>query len=51
MAAAVFLAYSFGHVLDAARKSGGLVGIDVNDETGIAKRSVGMSILSRSFSP
>jgi predicted lipase len=51
MAAAAFLAYSFGYVLDVARKSGGLVGIDVDNETGIAKRSVSTSFLSRSFSP
>jgi hypothetical protein len=51
MAAAAFLAYSFGHVLDVARKSGGLVGIDVNNETGIAKRSASTLTHSRSFSP
>jgi predicted lipase len=51
MAAAAFLAYSFGYVLHAARESGGLVGFDVDNETGIAKRSVSTSTLSRSFSP
>jgi hypothetical protein len=51
MAAASFLAYSFGYILDVARKSGRLVGIEVDNGTGRAKRSVGTSTLSRSFSP
>jgi hypothetical protein len=52
MAAAAHLAYSFGLVLDVARKNGGLVGMDVDNETGKAKRSVNTSTyLSRSFSP
>lgn len=51
MAAASFLAYSFGYVLDVARKSGGLVGLEVDNGTGRAQRSLATSTLSRSFSP
>jgi predicted lipase len=51
MAAASFMAYTFGYVLDVARKSGGLVGLEVDDGTGIIKRSNGTSTLSRNFSP
>jgi hypothetical protein len=51
MAAASFLSYTFGWVLDVARKNRGLVGLEVDGETGRAKQPLGTSYLSRTFSP